>query len=152
MYLSQIPTVTCVLSVESAKDKILITTKNTKIADLVFSHQYLDPTEKTLTLIYRSPRDDPDISKNEYVTKAGDLDDFEIRSQYVENTEYDTKIPLVQSYQKGTSLSNDYGLFNEAFDQNPTAFQETISDDYTEYGKDFLEMFVSLFGFLSLQI
>ena len=82
---------------------------------------------------------------SKYVTKAGDLDDFEIRSQYVENTEYDTKIPLVQSYQKGTALSNGYGLFNEAFDQNPTAFQETISDDYTEYGKDVLGcVFLSL--------
>ena len=87
---------------------------------------------------------------SKYVTKAGDLDDFEIRSQYVENTEYDTKIPLVQSYQKGTALSKDFGLFNrllfnEAFDQNPSAFQETISDDYTEYGKDFLGcVFLSL--------
>ena len=63
----------------------------------------------------------------------------------IENTEYDTKIPLVQSNQKGTALSNDYGIFNETFDQNPTAFQETISDDYTEYGKDFLAcVFLSL--------
>ena len=63
----------------------------------------------------------------------------------IENTEYDTNIPLVQSFQKGTALSNDHGLFNKTFDQYPTAFQETISDDYTEYGKDFLAcVFLSL--------
>ena len=102
---------------------------------------------KINNLICRSPRDNPDTSKNEHITKAGDFDELEIRSQNIENTEYDTVIPLVQSYQKGTAVSNDYGLFNEPFDQNPTAFEETITDDYTDYGKDFFRLRVSIFGF-----
>jgi hypothetical protein len=102
---------------------------------------------KINNLICRSPRDNPDTSKNEYITKAGDFDELEIRSQNIENTEYDTVIPLVQSYQKGAAVSNDYGLFNEPFDQNPTAFKKTITDDYTDYGKDFLGCVFLFLGF-----